>query len=89
MRQTVHCIKLKQEAEALEYPPYPGELGQRIQQQVSKPAWQMWVQQQTMLINEYRLMPADAQARRYLEREMERFLFGPGSEPPPDYRPKS
>lgn len=86
MTRTVNCAKLKQQAEALENPPYPGELGQRIYEQISKPAWEMWVRQQTMLINEYRLTPAEPQTRRFLEREMENFLFGSGSAPPPEFR---
>ncbi len=87
MSRTVHCVKLQQEAEGLERPPYPGELGQRIFEHVSKQAWSMWVQQQTMLINEYRLTPADPKARAFLEREMENFFFGQGSAPPPEFRP--
>ena len=87
MSRTVHCVKLQQEAEGLDRPPYPGELGQRIFEHVSKQAWSMWVQQQTMLINEYRLTPADPKARAFLEREMENFFFGQGSAPPPEFRP--
>ncbi len=86
MARTVHCVKLGTEAEGLERPPYPGELGQRIFEQISKEAWGMWLQHQTMLINEYRLTPVDPKARQFLEREMENFFFGPGSAPPPDYR---
>ncbi|MBK5935306.1 MAG: oxidative damage protection protein [Halorhodospira halophila] len=87
MSRKVHCVKLQQEADALDRPPYPGELGQRIFENVSKQAWSMWVQQQTMLINEYRLTPADPKARAFLEREMENFFFGQGSAPPPDFSP--
>lgn len=86
MARTVQCVKLGTEAEGLEKPPYPGELGQRIFENVSKEAWGMWLQHQTMLINEYRLTPVDPKARKFLEREMENFFFGPGSAPPPDYR---
>ena len=88
MSRTVHCVKLGREAEGLGKPPYPGELGQRIYQAVSKEAWQMWLQHQTMLINEYRLSPMDPKARQFLEKEMERFFFGEGSQLPPDYRPE-
>ncbi|ABM61918.1 oxidative damage protection protein [Halorhodospira halophila] len=87
MSRKVHCVKLQQEADGLDRPPYPGELGQRIYDNVSKQAWSMWVQQQTMLINEYRLTPADPKARSFLEREMENFFFGQGSAPPPDFSP--
>ena len=82
MSRTVHCIKLDKEAEGLDRPPYPGELGQRIFEQVSKEAWQLWLRQQTMLINEHRLSPIDPQARKYLETEMEKFFFGGGSSVP-------
>lgn len=88
MTNTVNCVKLGREAEALGRPPYPGELGKRIFDNVSKPAWQMWLQHQTMLINEYRLSPIDPKARQFLEKEMEKFFFGEGSAPPPDYNPE-
>ncbi len=88
MSTTFHCVKLAREAEGLPKPPYPGELGKRIHQNVSKEAWQMWMQHQTMLINEYRLSPMDPKARRFLEEEMEQFFFGTGSTPPPDFRPE-
>lgn len=83
----VHCVKLGYEAEGLDRLPYPGELGKRIYQNVSKEAWQMWIRQQTMLINEYRLSPVDPQARRMLEGEMEKFFFGEGSAVPGEYTP--
>ncbi len=78
MSRTVHCIKLDQEAEGLERPPYPGDLGQRIYDQVSKQAWQEWLAHQTMLINEYRLVLADPKARQFLATEMEKYFFGGG-----------
>ena len=87
MGNTVNCVKLGREAEGLDRKPYPGELGERIFNNVSKEAWQMWLQHQTMLINEYRLSPVDPKARQFLEREMEKFFFGEGSAPPPDYSP--
>lgn len=89
MTRTVTCVKLGKEAEGLEYPPYPGELGQRIFEQISKEAWQQWLNHQTMLINENRLSPVDPQARKFLETEMENFLFGGGSEKPAGYVPTS
>ena len=85
MTRMVNCIKLGKEAEGLERMPYPGDLGQRIFEQVSKEAWQMWVQHQTMLINEYRLTPIEPKARKFLEEEMEKFFFGGGSEKPKEY----
>jgi Fe-S cluster biosynthesis and repair protein YggX len=87
MSHTVHCIKLNKETEGLDYPPYPGELGRRIYEQASKEAWQMWLQHQTMLINEYRLNPIDPKAREFLAQEMEKFFFGEGSAPPKEYIP--
>ena len=90
MSRTVNCVKLGREAEGLERAPYPGPLGQRIFDNVSKEAWQQWLQQQTMLINEYRLSPIDPKSRAFLEEQMEKFFFGEGAETPPDYvRPDS
>ncbi len=87
MSRTVQCVRLKREAEGLERLPYPGELGQRIFDNVSKEAWQEWLRHQTMLINENRLSPVDPKARKFLEQQMEQFFFGEGAELPPDYRP--
>jgi len=89
MSNTIFCEKLQKESEALEFAPYPGELGQRILQQVSKEAWQQWLAHQTMLINEYRLNMLEANARKFLEEEMVKFLFGEGSEKPQGYVPPS
>ena len=85
MARTVHCIKLGREAEGLEFAPYPGELGQRIFEQVSKEAWQQWLAHQTMLINENQLSPMDPEARKFLATEMERYFFGEGSQRPEGY----
>lgn len=85
MARTVKCVKLGREAEGLEYQTYPGELGQRIWENVSKEAWKMWLSHQTMLINEYRLSPIDPKARKFLEAEMEKFFFGEGSQLPEGY----
>jgi Fe-S cluster biosynthesis and repair protein YggX len=87
MTRMVQCVKLKREAEGLERQPYPGELGERIFENVSKQAWQDWLRQQTMLINEYRLSPMDPKARTFLKEQMEKFFFGEGAELPPDYKP--
>ncbi len=75
-------MKLGREAEGLEKAPYPGELGQRILGNVSKEAWQQWLRHQTMLINEYRLVPFEPKARKFLVGEMEKYFFGTGSEAP-------
>ena len=85
MSRMVNCVKLGREAEGLERAPYPGPLGERIFENVSKEAWQQWLKQQTMLINEYRLSPIDPKSRTFLEEQMEKFFFGEGAETPPDY----
>jgi Fe-S cluster biosynthesis and repair protein YggX len=85
MARMVHCIKLGREAEGLERLPYPGELGKKIYESVSKEAWQTWLRHQTMLINEYRLSPMDPKARKFLEAEMEKYFFGEGSTRPEGY----
>ncbi|HEX9878140.1 MAG TPA: oxidative damage protection protein [Gammaproteobacteria bacterium] len=87
MSRRVHCVMLGADAEGLDRPPYPGALGQRIFDNVSKQAWQRWLGHQTMLINEYRLVPIEPKARKFLETEMEKFFFGEGSERPPDFVP--
>ncbi|MFZ5592869.1 MAG: oxidative damage protection protein [Pseudomonadota bacterium] len=87
MTRMIHCAKLNKEAEGLATPPYPGALGKRIYESVSKEAWQMWLKHQTMLINEYRLVLVDPKARQFLEGEMEKFFFGDGSAMPGGYVP--
>ncbi len=87
MARTVKCIKLGREAEGLDFPPYPGPLGKRIFENVSKQAWQEWQRQQTMLINENRLNLADARARKYLEEQMEKHFFGSGADVAAGYVP--
>lgn len=88
MSRNVNCILLGKEAEGLDYAPYPGTLGQRIYDNVSKEAWQRWLAHQTMLINEYRLTPMEPAARKFLESEMEKFFFGGGSEKPKEFVPE-
>lgn len=88
MARMVTCVKLKKEAEGLDRPTYPGDLGKRVFEGVSKEAWQMWVKHQTMLLNEYRLSPIDPKARKFLEEQMEKFLFGDGDVTPPDFKPQ-
>ena len=82
MARTVKCVKLGREAEGLEFPPYPGALGKRIWENVSKEAWQQWLKHQTMLINEYRLVAFEPKARQFLAGEMEKYFFGAGSKAP-------
>jgi len=85
MTRMVQCILLGREAEGLARVPYPGELGQRIYENVSKEAWQKWLGHQTMLINEYRLVTFEPKARKFLVGEMEKFFFGAGSKAPGGY----
>jgi Fe-S cluster biosynthesis and repair protein YggX len=89
MSRTVTCILLGDERPGLDRMPYPGDLGQRIFDNVSQEAWQQWLQHQTMLINEYRLSPIKPADRTYLEEEMEKFFFGGGSAAPTDFKPQS
>ena len=82
MNRVIFCKKLGQEAEGLTEAPYPGDLGQRIYNEISATAWQSWLAHQTMLINEYRLSLIEPKSRKFLEEEMEKFLFGSGSQAP-------
>ena len=89
MPRTVQCVKLGREAEGLDFPPYPGELGKRIFQQVSKEAWGHWMEQQKMLVNENRLNLADKKAREYLAQQTEQLFFGAGADRAAGYVPPS
>jgi len=84
----IHCVVLDREAEGLAASPYPGELGERIYESVSKQGWQRWLAHQTMLINENRLSPINPEHRQFLVSEMEKFLFGEGSAAPEGYVPQ-
>jgi Fe-S cluster biosynthesis and repair protein YggX len=87
MTRFVHCAKLQKEAEGFDEPPMPGELGQRIYEKICIEAWQLWLDHQTMLINENRLSMIDPKSRAFLIQEMDKFLFGTGSEKPSGYKP--
>ena len=87
MARTVNCVKLGREAEGLDFPPYPGELGRRIYENVSKDAWKEWLELQKMLVNENRLNLADQRARQYLARQMENHFFGAGADVAQGYVP--
>ncbi len=89
MARMVHCIKLGREAEGLDLPTYPGPLGKRIFDNVSKEAWKAWLEQQKMLVNENRLNLADIKARKYLEAQMEKHFFGEGADQAAGYVPPS
>jgi len=85
MSRMVQCVKLGRQAEGLTRQPWPGELGKRIYDSVSRDAWQGWLGHQTMLINEYRLNALDPNARSFLAEEMEKYFFGEGVEKPADF----
>lgn len=87
MARQVMCVKLKREAEGLDFPTYPGDLGRRIFENVSKEAWKNWLEQQKMLVNENRLNLADKKARDYLVQQMERHFFGDGADQATGYVP--
>ena len=89
MTRTVKCIKLGQELPGLARPPYPGELGQRIYENVSQQGWNMWLQQMTLLINHHGLNLADPRATEILKEELEAFFFGENARPPEDWTPTS
>ena len=84
----LHCVKLQKEAEGFDQAPLPGEFGKKIAEQISIEAWQLWIAHQTMLINEYRLSMIDPKSRSFLMQEMEKFLFGSGSDKPAGFTPK-
>lgn len=86
MARTVKCIKLHQELEGLDKPPFRGELGQRVYDTVSKQAWRMWLEHSKMLINEYRLDLVSEQGQRVWMTELEKYFYGEGSQLPPEYR---
>lgn len=88
MTRTVFCVKLNKEAEGLERNPWPGEIGTRVYENVSKQAWQQWLQHQTMLINEKQLSPRDPKTREYISEQMENYFFGEGAEMPEGYVPE-
>ena len=83
----VKCLKLGVEAEGLDSPPFPGPKGQRIYDTISKDAWQEWLGMQTVLINEHRLASFEPQAKKFLEEEREKFLYGGGIDLPDEFVP--
>ena len=89
MARMVQCIKLGREAEGLDFPHLPGELGKKVYENVSKEAWQAWLRHQTMLINENRLNLADSRARQYLTQQLQNYFFGTGADMPAGFVPPS
>ena len=89
MARMVKCIKLGREAEGFDFPPYPGELGKRIFDNVSKEAWKQWLEHQKMLVNENRLNLGDKKARDYLAQQLVQHFFGSGADVAAGYIPPS
>jgi len=87
MTRLIHCAKLGTEAEGLEAPPFPGAKGQQIYETISKQAWQEWLKMQTLLINEHKLASFEPKAKKFLEQEREKFLFGSDFAMPDGYVP--
>src|SRR5437867_3936629 len=85
--RTVTCVKFQKELPGLDTPPWPGELGKRIFENVSGQAWKLWEDRMKMILNEYRLMPWQKEAQELIARQMEDFFFGEGAAPPPEYVP--
>ncbi len=87
MARTVNCVKLGREADGMDFPPMPGELGKKLFESVSKEAWAQWIRMQTMIINENRLNLADAAHRKYLAEQVEKHFFGAGADQVQGYVP--
>ena len=88
MTRMVNCVKFGRELPGLNRPPVPGELGQRIYENVSAEGWELWKQQVVILINHYGLNMADPRAQAFLNEQMEEFFFGEGAQMPDDWVPQ-
>ena len=86
--RTVFCVKFQRQLPGLDAVPWPGELGQRIYDNVSAEAWRMWEDRMKMILNEYRLMPFQKEAQELVARHMEEFFFGESAALPPGYQPE-
>jgi Fe-S cluster biosynthesis and repair protein YggX len=84
----VHCVKFQKDLPGLDAPPWPGELGQRVYEQVSAQAWKLWEERQKMILNEYRLMPWQKEAQDLIAKQLEDFFFGESAALPPGYVPQ-
>ena len=89
MSRNVNCVKLGRVAEGLDFAPWPGDLGRRLFENVSKPAWSEWLAHQTMLINENRISPMNPEHRAFLEAQMVKYLFEGDADKPPGYVPEA
>ena len=86
-QRMVRCVKLQKDLPGLDEPPWPGELGKRVYENVSAEAWKLWEERMTMILNEYRLMPWQKEAQKVVAKAMDEFFFGEGSALPPEYVP--
>lgn len=87
MARTVFCHKLGRELPGLETAPFPGPLGERIYENISADAWDLWEDQSKLIINHYGLVLADPEARRFLREQMEEFFFGEDARMPEGWTP--
>ena len=85
----VFCVKFQKEMPGLDVPPWPGELGQRIFENVSEQAWKMWEERQKMILNEYRIMSWQKEGQEIIRAQLEQFFFGEGAALPPGYVPET
>jgi Fe-S cluster biosynthesis and repair protein YggX len=88
VKRTVFCVKFQREMPGLDEPPFDNELGQRIYEHVSREAWALWMEHCKMILNEYRLNPANRQDQELIVQQMEQFFFGEGAALPPNFVPQ-
>jgi len=88
MARMIHCVKFNREMEGLDEAPFPGELGERVYNEVSREAWSLWPSHATLIINHYGLTLADPQARQLLREQLEDFFWGEGSQLPEGWTPE-
>ena len=86
--RTVFCVKFQKQLPGLASPPWPGELGQRVYENVSADAWKLWEERMKMILNEYRLLPFQKEAQDLIAKQMEEFFFGSDAALPPGYMPE-
>ncbi len=91
MTRKIQCVFLKEEADGLEAPPYPGEIGLRIYENISKDAWRQWLERSVMIINEYQLNSSDEANQDLMEKHLLGFLFSEGEhgQMPQGFSPQS
>ena len=84
----VFCAKFQKDLPGLDAPPWPGDLGQRIYENISLDAWKLWEERMKMILNEYRLMPWQKEAQELMAKQMEEFFFGEKDVLPPEFKPQ-